>query len=298
MRLRPGEYPLAAPLAAAAIWGGMYVVSKWGFSQVPPLALVFLRAALGAAVLLPIVRATKPARDFSRRDVAGFGAIAVLLAVSLSTQFVGTDLTTAAQGSLVTVLTPVFTVALGLVALEESFGPRKAAGTALALVGTALVLAGQYDLAALRSGAAFGPGLLVIAAATFAGYTAFGKRLIREYSALEAATYATTLAVPLFGLAALAEYLWWDATVATVSWTPALVAAVLYLGVISTALAWYLWYKGMEQADASATAVAFFAQPVVGVALGALLLDEAVGFLFLVGGGVMAGGVYLVSTAE
>ena len=298
MRPRPADYPLAAPLAAAAIWGGMYVVSKWGFAQVPPLALVFLRAALGAAVLLPLVRVTKPARDFSRRDLAEFGAIAVLLAVSLSTQFVGTDLTTAAQGSLVTVLTPVFTVGLGLVALEESFGRRKAAGAALALAGTALVLAGQYDLSSLRSGAALGPGMLVVAAATFAGYTAFGKRLIRDYSALEAATYATTLAVPLFALGAVAEYLWWDATVTTVSWTPALVAAVVYLGVVSTALAWYLWYKGMERADASATAVAFFAQPVVGVALGALLLDEAVGLPFLAGGVVMAAGVYLVSTAE
>ncbi|MFC7234214.1 DMT family transporter [Halosegnis marinus] len=296
MRVR--DYPLAAPLLAAAIWGGMYVVSKWGFSAVPPLALVFLRAALGAVVLLPVVRATKPARDFSRRDVRGFAALAVLLAVSLSAQFVGTDATTAAQGSLVTVLTPVFTVALGVAVLGEGFGPRKATGTGLALVGTALVLAGQYGPGELAGGAVVGPALLVVAAATFAGYTAFGKRLIREYSALEAATYATALAVPLFGAGALAEYLLWDASVARVTWTPALLAAVGYLGVVSTAAAWYLWYKGMERADASATAVAFFAQPVVGVALGAALLDESVGPAFLAGGAVMAGGVYLVSTAD
>lgn len=288
---------LLAPLAAAAIWGGMYVVSKWGFAQVPPLALVAARALLGVAVLLPVVRATKPARDFSWRDWRGFAGLAVLLAVSLSAQFVGTDLTTAAQGSLVTVLTPVFTVALGVVVLEESFGARKTAGTALALLGTALVLAGRYDLAALGTDAAVGPAMLVVAAATFAGYTAFGKRLVRAYSALEAATYATALACPLFLAGALAEYLWWDAGAATVTPTPALVAALLYLGVASTALAWYLWYKGLESADAATTAVAFFAQPVVGVALGAALLGESVGAAFLAGGAVMAAGVYLVSTA-
>jgi drug/metabolite transporter (DMT)-like permease len=61
-----------APLAAAAIWGGMYVVSKWGFSAVPPLALVFLRVVLGAAVLLAVVRATKPAATARGRTGGAF----------------------------------------------------------------------------------------------------------------------------------------------------------------------------------------------------------------------------------
>lgn len=42
-----GRYAFAlAPLAAAALWGGMYVVSKWGFALIPPVTLGFLRVAL------------------------------------------------------------------------------------------------------------------------------------------------------------------------------------------------------------------------------------------------------------
>jgi drug/metabolite transporter (DMT)-like permease len=192
----------------------------------------------------------------------------------------------------------VFTLGLGVAVLGESLGPRKLGGSVLAFVGTALVLAGRYDPAVLTAGDLLGPAVLVLAAATFAAYTAFGKPLVRRYSALEAATYATTLSVPLFAVLALAEYLWWDSGVASVTVTPGLAVAVFYLGVVSTALAWYLWYKGMERVDAGTVSVAFFAQPVVGVGLGALLLGERVGPLFLAGGVVMAAGVYLVSTAR
>jgi len=37
-----------APAAAAGLWGDMYVVSKWGFSHVPPVTLAFLRVSLAA----------------------------------------------------------------------------------------------------------------------------------------------------------------------------------------------------------------------------------------------------------
>ncbi|HEU5394885.1 MAG TPA: EamA family transporter, partial [Candidatus Methylomirabilis sp.] len=35
------------PLLAAAIWGGMYVVSKWSFAELPPVTMGFARMVLG-----------------------------------------------------------------------------------------------------------------------------------------------------------------------------------------------------------------------------------------------------------
>jgi drug/metabolite transporter (DMT)-like permease len=58
-----------------------------------------------------------------------------------------------------------------------------------------------------------------------------------------------------------------DGAFVGVAVTPLLVAAVVYLGVASTALAWYCWYKGLEYTTAGTVAVFFFAQPVVGVSL-------------------------------
>lgn len=79
--------------------------------------------------------------------------------------------------------------------------------------------------------------------------------------------------------------------------TPPVAAAVVYLGVVSTALAWYCWYKGLEYLDAGTVAVFFFAL-VVGAALGAALLGESLGAGFVAGGVLMGAGIYLVSTGE
>ncbi|WP_435197029.1 DMT family transporter [Natronomonas sp. EA1] len=284
-----------APLLAAAIWGGLYVVSKWAFAAIPPLTLAFLRIALGGGVLLAVVRTTKPSREFSRTDWRGFAILAAWLTLSIATQFVGTDLTNASQGSVVTVLTPVFTLALGVVWFGESLSPRKLGGTALAVVGTVVLLSGQYDLASIAAGNLLGVGFLVVASGTFAAYTVFGTPLIRRYSALETATYATCLSIPPFALLSAWEL---SRGVGPIPLTVPVVAAVGYLGVVATAGAWYLWYKGLETVSAGTVAVFFFAQPAVGVALGAALLAEPVGPRFLAGATVMAVGVYLVASVN
>lgn len=286
-----------APLIAAIVWGGMYVVSKWGFREIPPLTLAFLRVAIGAGVLYLGVRMTTPSRSFSRREWRRVAMLAGWLTVALTTQFVGTDLTNASQGSLLTVLTPVFMVVLGVVALGESLTVGQVVGMGTAALGTVVVLGGQYDLSTLTGGSLVGVGLLLVSAGSFAAFSAFGKPLIDRYSALETATYATVLSVPLFGVLVPVEMYLQPAAFRSVSVTAPVVGAVLYLGILSTAVAWYCWYKGMEYAGASTIAVYFFAQPVVGIALGAVFLGERTG-VSLVGGGVLLViGVFLVDRA-
>lgn len=287
-----------APMAAAALWGGLYVVSKWGFEAVPPVSLAFSRIAVGAATLLAVVRLRYPSRSFSRSDWIGFVALGAVVAASIVTQFLGTALTTASQGSLVTVLTPVFTIVMGVSLLDERLSPRLAIGVVLATLGTGIVVVGQHDLATLTGGAVAGIVMLLLASATWALYTVRGKRLVDRYSALETATYSCVAAVPITGLLVPAELLLTDASLGAVTPTPALVAAVGYLGVGGTAGAWYLWYKGLEYVDASVIAVFFFTQPVVGTVLGAALLGERLGPTFVVGALVLGAGVSLSSATE
>jgi drug/metabolite transporter (DMT)-like permease len=285
-----------APLLASVLWGGMYVVSKWGFGSIPPVTLAALRVVVGAATLLGIVAVAYPDRSFSRRDWRGFAVLGAWVALTLVTQFLGTDWTTASEGALVTVLTPVATVALGAAVLNERITRRKVGGMALAFAGTGVVLLGRYDVAALDAG--LGVALLVLASVGWAAYTVYGKRLVRKYSALETATYSSLLATPVLVAAAGVELAVTDVALADLPLTPGSVGAVLYLGVAATAVAWYCWYKGVEYVDTGTVAVYFFAQPVVGAALGALLLDEQLGPAFVAGGCLMAVGIYAVSTAD
>jgi drug/metabolite transporter (DMT)-like permease len=287
-----------APLFASVLWGGMYVVSKWGFGSIPPVTLAALRVVVGAATLLPVVAVAYPDRSFSRRDWLGFGVLGAWVAVTLVTQFLGTDWTTASEGALVTVLTPVATFALGVALLDERVTRRKTGGMALALAGTGILLLGRYDVAALGTGTGLGVALLALASVGWAAYTVHGKRLVREYSALETATYSSLLATPVLVAAAIVELAVTGVSPATIPVTAGTVGAVLYLGVAATAVAWYCWYKGVEYVDTGTVAVYFFAQPVVGAALGAVFLDETLGPAFVAGGCVMAVGIYAVSTAD
>lgn len=284
-----------APLAAAALWGGMYVVAKWGLSVVPPVTLSFLRVALASAVLLALVWTTKPSRSFTRGERWRLVGLGAAIAVTLATQFLGTELTNASQSSLLTVMTPVFILILGVAVLDETVTLAKVGGLLIALIGTVLVLSGQYDLAALTDANLAGILALFAASLAWAVYTVWGRDLVRRYSALETATYATVASTPMLLVMAIVE-LWVRRPVidAAVTSLPFLLG-VGYLGVFATAVAWYLWYKGLEYVDSSTVAVFFFAQPLVGSALGAVLLDETLGPGFFGGGAIMAVGLYVVS---
>ena len=288
------------PLLASAFWGGMYVVSKWGFSVVPPLTLGFLRVVLGGVVLYTVVRATSDV-TVEPADYRQFAVLGAWVAATIATQFVGTELTNASQGSLLTILTPVFTVGLGAAVLGERVGRRKTVGVGIAVVGTLLVVAGQYDLRALlgggATGSAAGVALLVVASLCWAGYTVWGVPVVRRHSGLTAATYSCLAAAAMLApLSAVELYLQRPPLADLLA--PRALLTVLYLGLAATAAAWVLWYRGLETLPAGTVAVFFFAQPVVGAVLGAAFLDEAIGPWFALGGVVMAAGVWLVSTAR
>uniref|UniRef100_UPI001CB9706D EamA family transporter n=1 Tax=Thermogemmatispora tikiterensis TaxID=1825093 RepID=UPI001CB9706D len=89
--------------------------------------------------------------------------------------------------------------------------------------------------------------------------------------------------------------LWELAQRPALSLSPTSLASVLYLGLGATALAWFLWYRGVERLPAGVAAIFFFAQPLVGGLLSALLLQEGLGPGFWLGGLVLALGIILAS---
>jgi len=70
---------------------------------------------------------------------------------------------------------------------------------------------------------------------------------------------------------------------------------ILYLGIVSTAGAFYLWNKGLHMVDAATGGLYFFFQPLVGTLLGWLFLGEHVGIAFWLGAILIIGGVLLVT---
>ena len=101
-------------LGAAAIWGGMYVVSKVVLEVFPPFSLLTIRLALGALVLGTILFLQRK-KGFTREQfLSSFLVGFVGYGISLGFQFVGTKLSTASNGALVTSATPAFVLLFAL----------------------------------------------------------------------------------------------------------------------------------------------------------------------------------------
>lgn len=284
----------------------MYVVSRASFGAIPPVTLAALRVVIGGAALALALRlmrgrnttAVLPWRRVDHLRAFGCGA---LVAACILTQFLGTALASAHDGALLTTLTPVFIVPLAWLLLGERPGWRVAAGMALAVAGVAVVVAAETASSAAgqsTEGQAYlGDALLLLSALFWALFTVVGTPLTRRFSALAASGAACLWAIPLILPLVPLEVALRGPYAAPIELTPASIAAILYLGIGATALAWWLWYRGVARLPAGVAAVFFFAQPIVGGLLSGLLLHEQLGGGFWLGGAILAAGILVVSWA-
>ncbi|MGE5464046.1 MAG: EamA family transporter, partial [Syntrophothermus sp.] len=83
---------LLCGLAAASIWGGMYVVSKVVLEVIPPFSLVTIRLILGALTLAIVLLGKGVPKISGKQMLQVLGVGLVGYGISLSLQFIGTKL--------------------------------------------------------------------------------------------------------------------------------------------------------------------------------------------------------------
>ena len=276
-------------LGAASIWGGMYVVSKVVLEIIPPFTLVSIRLILGA-LTLAIVLLQRGAPRLSRRQflrVVGVGFVGY--GISLSLQFLGTKLSTAANGSLVTSATPAFVLLFAWILLSETITTRRLIALTLATLGVIAVI--DPRSAQLQPDLFLGNILLLGAGITWALYSVLVRRTTQDLDVLPFSLIAffggLPVTVPLGA--------WELGTVGMGEISLGVVGGILFLGIISTALAMVLWNTAFALVDASLASLTFFAQPVIGTLLGWLFLGEQITPLFLLGGLLIGLGLIISS---
>ncbi len=209
--------------------------------------------------------------------------------ISLSFQFVGTKLSTAANGAVITSATPAFVLLFARWILQEPISRRRLAALAVSTLGVMLII--DLRAAQLSPDLFWGNIMLIGAALTWALYSALVGAVTRALDVLPVtiAAFVGGLPVALLGAA------WERQTTGWGTLTPGILLGVLYLGLVSTALAIFLWNRAFATLDAGVASLTFFAQPVVGAALGWLLLGETLTPLFLIGSGLIGAGLWLAA---
>jgi drug/metabolite transporter (DMT)-like permease len=265
--------------ALALVWGASYLFIKLGLEDLDPAFLVFVRLALGAAVLVPLAhRAGALAALGGRwRAVAVLAAVQVVvpfLLITYGEQHIASSLT-----GILVASAPIFTALLVLAGFgdEARIAPWNLGGIAVGLVGVGLLfgvdLTGSTD-------ELLGGGMVVLAGL---GYAVGALAVRRHFAGVPSLGVAAgsmalsallTLPIGLTQLPAQAPSL-------------GAAAAVGVLGVFGTGVAFLLFYTLIATVGAAKASVVAYLAPGFALFYGALFLDEPV----TVGG---AGGLALI----
>ncbi|MDA8412755.1 MAG: EamA family transporter [Desulfobacteraceae bacterium] len=276
---------------AASIWGGMYVVSKYALDFIPPFTLLWLRYITGFCVLFPLaVRQHKtPLTRADQRAFLSIGFVGYFVSVGL--QFIGTRLSSAHNGAIITSASPAFILLFAWLMLGERLTRRKLISVLMATAGVIIVVG--WDSGTSGGGWALAGNLALIGAAvTWALLSVLARKFSASLSPLAITTGAVFWAAIMTTPVMVVE--WHFLPVHGLS-NPLLWGAVLYLGVVATAGAFYFWNKGLSLVEAGTGSVFFFLQPVVGALLGWLVLGEQLTVSFFIGGSVILLAVMIAS---
>lgn len=283
---------------AAALWGGMYVVSAETFAAIPPATLGLLRLAIGVAALATFAALRGESLGWAKAPKAVVLRAGIAVAASILLQFAGTALTSAVEGAVVTMATPIFVLIFGRL-LEGVRVPRQAwLGIVLAAIGVGAL--------ALRSSAAgglvadasasrlLGIAMLIGGGASWALFSSLGRPIVAAVGARNAVTLSAGLAIPMMLPFVLVELAVGGIDLAAAT-TPNTLLAVLYLGVGATSIGWSCWYRGYAAAPPRLAAGLLFLQPLVAAALGVGLLNEVLDGALALGAIFLLAGVALIS---
>ena len=283
---------LSSGLTAASIWGGMYVVSKVVLEVIPPFTLLASRLILGAAALGIMIFFLRKTAFTRRQFIHSFLVGIVGYGISLGFQFVGTKLSTASNGALVTSATPAFVLLFAPFILYEKATNRGLLALAISTLGVIAVI--DPRMANFSSSLFMGNLSLLAAALTWALYSVLVRKVSRSADLLTSSAVMLLGGIPsslLFGYFEINNQ-------GIGKITSGVVLGVLFIGIVSTAIAMYLWNYAFSQLPASTASLTFFAQPVVGTLLGWFFLREKITPLFILGGVLLGIGILISSRSN
>ncbi len=277
---------LGALLLLGALWGGSFLFIRVAVPALGPLPLVELRVGLAALALVLYAiaagRALKLRGRWRRFLVMGvFNAALPFTLISAAEIYL-----TASLAAILNSTTVLFTALVAAAWLGDPLTARKVVGVLVGIVGvTALV---GWDPLPLN-----GPVLLSVAAVlgasvSYAVGAVYAKRAFDGVPSLTLATGQVTAAAGIMlPLAAV--------SLPDQAPSVAVIACVLALAVLSTSVAYLLYFYLISSVGPTGTSTVTLLVPVFGLLFGVLLLGEPVGFGTLVGLCLILSSVVLIT---
>ena len=282
-----GRLQLLVWLALCGIWGSTWLGIKLGLRDLPPLTFAGIRFALAALLLGLIVvvrgfRLPANARDWRLLGYTGFLSITVNYALV----FWGEQYISSGLAALLSATVPLFGLPLAHRYLaSEPLSWGKSGGVLLGLAGMAVVFSGELGTGGPRASWAIA-GIVVAALATAqAGVLVKARGTHIEPSVLAGVQMAGGC-IPL-----LIGGVLWEGNPLNFHWTPIAVAALAYLTVLGSVVAFLMYYWLIRHTTVSRVLMIPLVTPLVAVFFGVVFGGELVGWHTALGGGGIIAGV-------
>ena len=271
-------------LFLGAVWGGAFLFFRIAGPEVGPIWAAEIRVVIGAAILALIAgrRTFEIARRRPRQFLivgATFSAIPfsfiAFAALTLPTGF----------GALLNASTPLYTALLGVAILGQRLSARTMAGLGVGLAAV-FVLVGWSPLE-------LGPELLLAVAAALGAslsYAIAGTYVRRSLSDVGGVELATGQLV--FGALVLLPFTIASGAPGVPSLSGAVALAIL--GIVSTALAWPIFFRVLSRNTPTVASTVTFIVPAFAIAWGGIVLGEPVGAGLVAGFGLILVSLVLV----
>jgi drug/metabolite transporter (DMT)-like permease len=277
-------------LALSLVWGASFLFIKVGLEGLSPAQVVLGRILLGALTLAAIMTVTgrrwpRERRVWGHMIVVGTFFCAVPFTLfAWAEQYVPSSL-----ASIYNATTPIMTLLLTpLVLRSERLDRTRVAGLIVGILGV-VVLTGPWQLFGTGDVRATIPAQLACLGATVS-YGFAGLYLRRFVSGLP--YDSVTLSSVQLTMASVVVLLFAPFTArGPISLNLPVVLSVAVLGIVGTGIA-YIWFTRIirDWGAARASTVTYLA-PVVGVALGVLVLGESIHWYEPVGGAIVIAGI-------
>jgi drug/metabolite transporter (DMT)-like permease len=280
--------PVLVAVLVMVVWGATPVATRLATEELEPLVVAVLRTVLAGVVAVPLITRSGIRLPSSRRS-------RLLLAVSAVAGFVffpvvytlGQERTSAMHGVGILAGLPVFTGLYAACVARRWPGRWWLAGCALALVGEGVIIA-------VRSSGGGGDAslvgdLLVLAAALVVsmGYVAGALLVPRGFSSGATTYWGVVLGAVVLAPLGLGLFLVDGVPHADASaW-----GAVVFLAVVTSIVGYVGWYWALAKGGITRIAPLQFLQPLSGLALAAIVLDERLTWPLAVGAAAVIGGV-------
>jgi len=252
------------------------------------LTLVFLRVALAALILLPLMRAYRLPFPQGISGWRPFFAVALFNNVlPFSLIVIGQTFIPSGLASILNATTPLFTVVVMAVAGEEKLIVRRISGVIVGLIGVAILRGGALDL---NSGQGIGILLCLAAAVSYGIAALVARRTLADSPPLATATFqlmASSLMMAV--VAGLMERPWHLPMPGLTTWL-----AVAGLAALSTALAYIVFFQVLRRSGATNVMLVTLLVPITAILLGAFVLGERIALREIVGALVIGSALLLI----